>query len=517
MENQKTPSNKFKFIQADTRLYDQKFETKPIGYFKDAWMRFKKNKSSVVAFIIIVLIALWSFLTPLISHMSVSDVDAVYARVTPKLRFFEGSGFWDGGSNMTVNVRHYVSINARGIGAESRSGDGVASWQEGAESRHNPVTYRGDMFLNAMGAELRDIRVDTYHMPGFVYITLSSMEEFEEIRAFEEESGLRIIFPMIDTRNQYMSVFNEHDANFWYKHAANMDPIGPDGRPMTDLDTIMRYGLQENYLRDRSGDIMYFRMMDMTMMSIRVLYYNYYYFLNGHHPLFVLGADGMGFDILVRMASGVRVSLLLSVGVFAINFIIGAYLGAIQGYYGGILDILFQRFTEIVGNLPFLIINALIVFHFVQRGGLNPVGGLLLAFVIAGWIGTAQLVRMQFYRFKHNEYILAARTLGAKDNRLMFKHIFPNAIGTIVTASALSIPGTIFAEANLSFLGVINLDSATVTSLGTMLNNGRAVLSSAPHILFFPAIIISLLMISFNLFGNGLRDAFNPSLRGTGE
>ena len=125
---------------------------------------------------------------------------------------------------------------------------------------------------------------------------------------------------------------------------------------------------------------------------------------------------------------------------------------------------------------------------------------------------------MQFYRFKNQEYILAARTLGAKDSRLMFKHIFPNSIGTIITGAVLSIPGVIFTESMLSYLNIINLESSTVfTSIGTMLSQGQGSLSTHPHIILFPALFISLLEISFNLFGNGLRDAFNPSLRGVEE
>ncbi|MBP5741051.1 MAG: ABC transporter permease, partial [Bacteroidales bacterium] len=124
-------------------------------------------------------------------------------------------------------------------------------------------------------------------------------------------------------------------------------------------------------------------------------------------------------------------------------------------------------------------------------------------------------VRTQFYRFKNQEYVLAARTLGAKDLRVMFKHIFPNALGTIITSSVLVIPSVIFSESMLSYLGIANMNSSTQTSLGTMLANGQQYLSTFPHIIFFPAVIISLLMISFNLFGNGLRDAFNPTLRGS--
>ena len=124
---------------------------------------------------------------------------------------------------------------------------------------------------------------------------------------------------------------------------------------------------------------------------------------------------------------------------------------------------------------------------------------------------------MQFYRFKNQEYVLAARTLGASDARIMFKHIFPNSLGTLITSSVLVIPGTIFAESSLSYLGIIDLSTGDMTSVGTLLASAQAYLTSYPHMMVFPAIFICLLMLSFNLFGNGLRDAFNPSLRGAEE
>ena len=122
---------------------------------------------------------------------------------------------------------------------------------------------------------------------------------------------------------------------------------------------------------------------------------------------------------------------------------------------------------------------------------------------------------MQFYRYKNQEYVLAARTLGAKDRRLMWKHIFPNSLGTLVTSCALVIPSMIYSEVNLSYLGILSLSSGSLTSVGTLLANGQPYIMSAPHIIFFPSLFLALLMLSFNLFGNGLRDAFNPSLRGS--
>ena len=139
---------------------------------------------------------------------------------------------------------------------------------------------------------------------------------------------------------------------------------------------------------------------------------------------------------------------------------------------------------------------------------------LLFSFVLTGWIGIAARVRTQFYRFKNAEYVLCARTLGAGNGRLIFRHILPNAIGTIITGAVLLIPGVIFSESMLSYLGIVNLEAENMTSIGTMLAGGRAYLGTQPHILAFPAIFLALLEISFNLFGNGLRDAFNPTLRG---
>ena len=171
-----------------------------------------------------------------------------------------------------------------------------------------------------------------------------------------------------------------------------------------------------------------------------------------------------------------------------------------------------ERVSDVLSGVPFMVVTTLFQLHLANKVGVVP--ALLFAFVLTGWIGMASRVRMQFYRFKGQEYILAARTLGARDMRLMFKHIFPNSLGTLITGSVLVIPGVIFSESSLTYLGIVNLESSTMTSVGTMLANGRGYLATDPYIIFFPALFISLLEVSFNLFGNGLRDAFNPSLRG---
>lgn len=226
-------------------------------------------------------------------------------------------------------------------------------------------------------------------------------------------------------------------------------------------------------------------------------------------PYYLFGTDVNGYDFFKIVFSGLGTSLLLGIFAAAINVTIGMLWGALSGYYGGWIDIAMERFTEILGGIPSIVLLTLTILLL----GSN-FGTFLLALTLTGWIGTAALTRSQFYRYKRREYILASRTLGAKDWRLISRHILPNSIGPIVTSSVLIIPGVIFSEASISFLG---LGLQGLPSLGVALSRSQEYLQIAPYLTLFGGLIISLLLISFNLFGNGLRDAFNPSLKGISE
>ncbi len=223
-------------------------------------------------------------------------------------------------------------------------------------------------------------------------------------------------------------------------------------------------------------------------------------------PFFLFGTNQRGQDFFKIVFNGLRTSLILGFSAAAINIFIGLVWGAISGYYGGTVDILMERFTEILGGVPWIIIMTLTILHLG-----NNFGVFLLALILTGWIGTASVTRSQFYRYKRREYVLASRTLGAKDSRLIFKHILPNSIGPIVTGAVMMIPGIIFSEATISYLG---LGLQGLTSLGVALSEVQAYIYTDPYLIITGSLIIALLMISFNLFGNGLRDAFNPSLKG---
>lgn len=224
-------------------------------------------------------------------------------------------------------------------------------------------------------------------------------------------------------------------------------------------------------------------------------------------PKYLLGTNAVGKDLIKLAFVSLRTSLLIAICTSAICLAFGLVWGSISGYFGGNVDLAMERFCEILSGVPFIVVMTLAILHLG-----NNIFTFAMALCLTGWLGVAGRTRTQFYRFKGREYILASRTLGSSDRRLIFRHILPNALGTIVTGSVLMIPSVIFSESTLAYL---NLGLQGVESFGVLLSSNQKYLQTEPALIVFPAIIISLLMISFNLFGNGLRDALNPSLKGS--
>ena len=247
--------------------------------------------------------------------------------------------------------------------------------------------------------------------------------------------------------------------------------------------------------------------MEETSYELTCEVYGYKMMGYKEMPRYLLGSDNNGYDLITICFNGLRTSFILSIIVSAICLSFGLVWGSVSGYFGGNVDLFMERFTEILGGVPWIVVMTLAI---LLLG--NNIITFGMALCLTGWMGTAARTRTQFYRYKGREYILASRTLGASDARLIFKHILPNALGTIVTGSVLSIPGVIFSEATLSYL---NLGLQGSNSFGNILSNNQRFITTAPMLIVFPAIIISVIMISFNLFGNGLRDALNPSLKGS--
>ena len=493
---------------------------KPVSYFKDAWIRFKKSKASVAATVIIVCIILYAFLAPVLitSHESTFMVN-MYAKKPARVASLRQYGIFDGGVNRDFSEKGLIKAVGIGIGAENWDGTPV-TLEEGLQSEYQPMLEIGEP-KTVVGPGKKESksfsgRIDSYLEFGFFYRSIKQ-DELQNILAWEEETGLKVLYPLIQDNKWNVDA---QDANNWFKsNKGTPVTLDANGKAKT-----MEYGegmiLEDNYKRDADGNPIYWEYtgggtFETAQLKIRVLYYNYYRYLYGSTPDYIMGTDSQGYDLALRIAGGIKLSLLVAVFVCVINFVLGSIYGAIEGYYGGTIDIVMERISDILWNVPFIVVATLFQIHLSAKLGAIPC--LLFAYVVTGWISTAHRVRTQFYRFKTQEYVMAARTLGARDRRIIWKHIFPNSLGTIITSSALAIPSTMLSESMLSFLGIVKLGTAESTSLGTLLADASGIWTNYPHLMIYPAVVISLLMICFNLFGNGLRDAFNPALRGVEE
>ena len=218
------------------------------------------------------------------------------------------------------------------------------------------------------------------------------------------------------------------------------------------------------------------------------------------------GTDYNGRDMFTRVWQGTRISLLVAFVAVIIDIVVGMSYGLISGYFGGKIDMVMQRFAEILNGIPTLVIVTLL-------GLVLPAGiaSIIFALMITGWIGMARISRAEVLKLKESEYILASKTLGAKDFAIIFKDILPNIFGQLVIMAMFSIPNAIFTEAFLSFVGLgIQPPQA---SLGSLISDGYKSLTIHPYQIAAPVIVLALLMLSFNLFADGLRDAFDPSMK----
>ncbi|MFA7502844.1 MAG: ABC transporter permease [Anaerovoracaceae bacterium] len=220
------------------------------------------------------------------------------------------------------------------------------------------------------------------------------------------------------------------------------------------------------------------------------------------------GTDHLGRDIWARCWQGGRTSLLIGFFAAGIDLVVGVIYGGISGYSSRRVDQIMMRIVDVLYALPYLLVVILIMVAIDRQGILT----IVLAIAATGWVGMARLVRGQILQLKEMEFVLAARTLGASTTRLLAKHLIPNTSGMIIVNLTLTIPAAIFAEAFLSFIGIGV--SPPDTSWGSMINDGVAVmLTGYWWRLVFPAILISVTMFAFNVFGDGLRDALDPKLR----
>jgi len=534
---QNIPVEKLRFANKTDLSHDKKFETKPVSYFKGAFSRFCKNKGAVVGGIVILCLVLFAIIAPYFTPFTPAYYDMTYAYVTPKLKFAEENnlGFWDGTRMKDTNTLGYL----KDLAMEQETGRDV---------------IKGEVEISEDGSGYK-YRYDTYYGVGFGKYKEITPAEFEDIQKYQNETGRQVLYPLVKTSDRPTHQKNKDDANIWYKtedkSAATLRPKvdkegnivpnywkiedGYTGTNVAKYDSLRIEG-EDGFIENGEKYYYVYGMQFPSTVQVRVEYYEYYIYQHTKagdgitEPVFYFGTTDTGKDIFGCLAYGARFSFIFASVVAFVNFVVGVIWGSISGYFGGTLDLAMERFCEILGSVPSTIIITLLKFHmgrFILEHALYQLMDvqsaliLFIAFFATGWIGMAGRTRMQFYRFKNQEYVLAARTLGASDARIMFKHIFPNGIGTIVTSVALVIPSMIYSETSLSYLGIINLEAGKLTSVGTLINAGQKAFQTGElyraFVALFPCMFLVLLMLSFNLFGNGLRDAFNPSLRGSEE
>lgn len=431
----------------DTVISDVALETREIGYYQDAWNRFKRNKASVVAFIIICIIFFFVFFGPYMKVYSppanIADARKI-GNLPPRIPGLEKIGIFDGTRKVTAGKNFLVTMTLSEYG-----GDIIISGMP-------EVLLDGDTTNDSAYDEVYNltVKVDAYRYSNYIASYLDTSNSVESVQKIMS----KVQFEEALARNVVIDVLS----------------VSADGNTYTVRVDFLKYTLDQN----------------------------------AEDTYFWFGSDADGRDLFTLLWQGARISIVMAVSIVVINAIVGLTIGSISGYYGGTFDLLFDRFVEILAGIPFMAVLTLLIIRFGTE-----LWVVVVAFTATGWLATYAMARMQFYRFKHREYILAARTLGASDPRIMFKHIFPNAIGYMVTSFALAIPSFVFIEASYAYLRII--DYQETTSIGKLLEIGQGVMADYPHLLVFPALYIAILMIAFNLFGNGLRDAFNPSLRGS--
>ncbi len=622
----------FELTQQNKVLHDVKFETKTTTYAKDAFRRFCKNKSSIVAAIIIGLLLILAFTVPILSPHDLKTPHIKQSFLSPRI-FKAGSGFWDGtkkfeniiydpatespaGFKESAIVKVYkvddVYLNDSSIyshggififeGSKAKKTEGTYTYDFMKHKNPVPFTKEIGIKVTVKFADQSEIQTDVNKTPEYRivlqknsetdnYIVLrdwtTNVEDFEfDISAYLTEHNIDLIngYIRFDIKSDGISPYGALYIES-FEYTTNLDPEAEENEEFLEyLDDINITDANATKLLPTTAAGYWHSTGTMRVIKTYVSYWTFLYdqyedklgfasdyeigksvmegyIANGwctydfsvgpssfvklsdrcpieeineqksatiagnevinlvcdvqvykvlgfkNMPHFILGTDSSGFDLFTRAFSSLRTSLAVAIIISTVCLTFGLFWGSISGYFGGNVDLAMERFCEILGGMPWIVLMTLII---IKWG--NSIGTFAIASCLTGWLGTAGLTRTQFYRFKGREYILSSRTLGSSDMRLIFRHILPNALGTIVTGSVLRIPLVIFSEATLSYLG---LGLQGVQSFGVILSDNQQYINSYSYLILFPAFIISLLMISFNLFGNGLRDALNPSLKGS--
>jgi oligopeptide transport system permease protein len=254
---------------------------------------------------------------------------------------------------------------------------------------------------------------------------------------------------------------------------------------------------------------------DYKVQDLKAVLANGGYPITPGDPAHLLGTDNLGRDLLSRLLDGAQISVSVAIVVQLVVLTIGVPIGALAGWFGGRWDTYLMRFTDVMYAFPDLLFIILLAVTFRETAFGKALDGLLLVFVAIGltnWVTVARLVRGQLLSLKETEFVEAARAIGVPDRKIVLNHLLPNAIGPIIVAVTLGIPGAIISEATLAYIGIGV--QAPRASWGSLISDGQKYIRQDPHLVLFPALAIALALVSFTFLGDGLRDALDPKLKG---
>ena len=454
------------FSPADRNQQLEQITRPSLSYWQDAWVRLKKNKRAIISLNIIILLAFFTLIGPLIWRVDPALQDLNQVSQPPSLPktalLVAPYDRWDGikADNYDPPTEYADSVNPprnlRVVGEPSTQKVRI-TWDlvEGADGYNIYRNNREPRDFNDLGLPLGSTYGDELSYEDRLSLTARTYwyavvptDGFDEYSTF---SQLVVTPTLAMTREEAVE------------------------RGFIDADSDVQVG------------------EDITL---------------GFHPL---GTDYLGRDMLARLMEGARVSLFIGIVAPLLYVAIGIIYGGFAGYFGGQLDQVLMRFADFVVALPFLLFMILFKIAFGIGPGESGVFPMLIALVLLLWPATARLVRGQVLQIREQGYIEAARLLGAKDHYLIMRHIIPNTMGVILVTLTFAVPAAIFTEAFLSFIG---MGVAPPTpSWGSMCNEGVKTMLSHPHELFFPALFISITVLAFNLLGDGLTEALDSRLR----
>jgi ABC-type dipeptide/oligopeptide/nickel transport system permease subunit len=471
--------DKFKLVNHDLSNIDN-ITTESTSFWKDARRRLRKNRASMIGLYAILFLIVMAIIGP-ISPINQKNADGTVFKYDHAPVLFDENG-------VEIEKRNIAFLPPRVPGLEKLGiFDGHA-----------------------------DIEIGTFDL---IVGKLPKTDEFTELKKPFKKKELieRLGIPYHPYEINIVDIY-KNDSEVWM---ARIKVLATE-----EINELPYEELVSEYSKFKPGTFA-LKKSEIDEYGVEMISLNadFYAIQNIKERYFWFGTDKLALDNWTRLWVGVRVSLIIALASLIIDFSIGIIYGTIAGFYGGTrVDTIMMRITEILGSIPALVL--MIIFLSISK----TIGGfidgilpghqglptirliiLILAMSLTGWIGVSRVVRAQILKLREREFVLASRTLGASKRRLMTKHLFPNIIGQIIVMATFSIPGAIFYEAFLTFIG-IGLP-IPMASLGVLVKDGYEAIQSIPSMLWIPATVMSILMLSINLLANGLRDALDPRMR----